>query len=297
MVYANNMKNIRIVILVLICIFSLIFFLDSKQVFGQAEGPGQGASDPGQDGDGGCGNAAHGGRDARENNFDVNSSGGGSWSCSGNENLICTQTDFGFFTDVTSGGGGGGGGGGGTTLTCPAGYELQNGWCQLVSCPAGYIFSGGACVISSCPSGYTFQDGECVRQCVAQYFCVGNQLMHRSQQCTDSVAQTCPYGCINGGCIAQPPPPEGNIRAVPSLVRSGNTTQVIWSAVNVSSCTVVGTNGNSWAGTSSGSAGQVSSSITEQTKFTLMCNALTGGTPPNFERQATVNVIPAWQEQ
>ncbi|HEY4519876.1 MAG TPA: hypothetical protein VJH33_02460, partial [Candidatus Paceibacterota bacterium] len=188
-------------------------------------------------------------------------------------------------------------GGGGNTLSCPAGYELQNGWCQLVSCPAGYVFSGGACVVNNCPAGYAFQSGECVRQCIAQYFCIGDQLMRRSAQCTDSVAQTCPFGCRNGGCRGQPPPPEGSIRAVPALVKSGNTTQVIWSAVNVSSCTVVGTNGNSWAGTSSGAAGQVSAPITEQTKFTLACIAPTGVTPQTFERETTVNVIPAWQEQ
>ncbi len=78
-----------------------------------------------------------------------------------------------------------------------------------------------------------------------------------------------------------PPPPPGailNIRARPSLVHSGDTTQVNWSAQNVTACTVTGDNGDSWSGTFSPLGGKTSRPITGETTYTLSCTDLHGAT-------------------
>jgi len=75
-----------------------------------------------------------------------------------------------------------------------------------------------------------------------------------------------------------PPPPDAvlELRAIPSLVRRGNTTQIHWSAQNVQSCTVAGDNGDSWSGTASPVGGRTSRPITGETKYTLSCVDLEG---------------------
>lgn len=83
------------------------------------------------------------------------------------------------------------------------------------------------------------------------------------------------------------------IRAVPSLVRSGVTTQVHWSATNVTSCTVVGTNGDTWSGVESAVGGETSKPITHQVMYTLSCRDESSQV---FTKQAYVNVLPTWKE-
>jgi hypothetical protein len=91
-----------------------------------------------------------------------------------------------------------------------------------------------------------------------------------------------------------PPAPDLQLRAIPSLVRSGTATRVSWSATNVESCTVAGTNGDSWTGAASPIGGQQSSPILGETVYTLTCLALDGATQ---NKQATVRVIPTWRER
>ena len=84
-----------------------------------------------------------------------------------------------------------------------------------------------------------------------------------------------------------------DLRVIPSLVRSGNTTKVNWSAQNVESCTVRGDNGDSWTGISSPLGGKTSKPITAETAYTLSCLDLDGTTQT---RQATVRILPSWEE-
>lgn len=86
--------------------------------------------------------------------------------------------------------------------------------------------------------------------------------------------------------------PDLTLRAIPSLVRAGQQTRVSWSAQNVSSCVVTGTNGDSWETRSSRVGGEESSVIRRQVIYTLTC--LTGS--QTLRKSATVNVIPVFQE-
>src|SRR6202044_2956417 len=96
---------------------------------------------------------------------------------------------------------------------CPVGYTENNGQCVFSSCPIGYAQQGSQCVLEGCPNGYFLQGQYCV--------------------------------------LLSSLPPAGDIGAVPALVQSGNSTQISWSAFNVSSCSISGTNGDAWSCTGS----------------------------------------------
>lgn len=83
----------------------------------------------------------------------------------------------------------------------------------------------------------------------------------------------------------------GQVTAKPSLVRSGNTTTVTWSATGVNTCTLTSNGGDSWTGLS---GTQVSSPIRQQTTFTLRC-PLDGGT--DLTASSQVDVAPNYTEQ
>lgn len=88
--------------------------------------------------------------------------------------------------------------------------------------------------------------------------------------------------------------PDLSLRAIPSLVQRGGTSRIHWSATNVSSCTVSGTNGDSWSGRESPIGGETSSPIMQRVDYTLRCLDSSGAA---FLRQASVNILPAWLEQ
>ena len=98
---------------------------------------------------------------------------------------------------------------------------------------------------------------------------------------------------------SQAPPPTSqdailNIRVIPSLVRSGNTTKVNWSASNVSSCNVSAPNGDTWTGLQSILGGNISKPVTAETTYTLSCITPDGTT---LTQTATVRTIPSWRER
>jgi hypothetical protein len=84
-----------------------------------------------------------------------------------------------------------------------------------------------------------------------------------------------------------------SLRALPSLVRSGDTTKVHWSSQNMSTCSVSGSNGDSWSGLNSPVNGETSGTISSLTTYTLTCRA--GGN--TFTKTANVNVLPSWVEK
>lgn len=129
--------------------------------------------------------------------------------------------------------------------------------------------------------------------CSVQNFCVGASVYRQNADCTNTLVQTCTYGCSNGVCLGAPSP-TAFIRLRPSLVRSGEATTVEWSASQVSSCTVTEDNpaiSDSWSG-SSGS--QTSSGITSRTTYTLSCTGLDAS---SISRTAEVNISPVPDEQ
>ena len=186
--------------------------------------------------------------------------------------------------------------GGVCTNLCPAGYLYQNGSCIYGSCPAGYIQQGSACIFSGCPSGYILQGGQCVvqtgpAQCTALPYCSGAQLL---DGCTDALIRTCDWGCNQGTCNPVPSP-AATLSAVPLLVHQGLTSVISWTSTNAASCSVTGSNGDSWTGLSS--AGTTSGAINGQTAFTLHCVGYAGANPPAVDKSVNVGLIPEFIEQ
>ncbi len=126
--------------------------------------------------------------------------------------------------------------------------------------------------------------------CSVYNFCRGSDVYQRTASCTDQFVRSCAFGCANGVCLGAPAP-TGFLRAQPSLVRQGDTTTVEWGATQVSSCTVTGTNGDSWSGKS---GTQTSRDITSRTTYTLSCIGLDESV---LEMTAVVNVTPIFDEQ
>lgn len=159
---------------------------------------------------------------------------------------------------------------------CATGYTLQNGRCVFTSCPSGYTlqsnFQGRQCVRTSCPSGFTLQGNNCIPPPSPAFVPFSGTSLSGSFTAT------------------------GHLQVRPSLIRNGDTTQVYWNVANVSNCTVTGTNGDSWGGSSSPSSGQTSSVISARTVYTLACNALLGASPSTISESATVTVVPVFQE-
>lgn len=105
----------------------------------------------------------------------------------------------------------------------------------------------------------------------------------------------------NGLCTAPPPPvfgtnldgSDGTLATKPSLVRKRDTVKVIWTVEDATSCTVTGTNGDSWTATASPAGGYTSSQILQKTTYTIHCVG-SGGT---LDASASVTIIPEFQER
>lgn len=166
-----------------------------------------------------------------------------------------------------------------------------------VTCDATITVAGSPQPPPQCPPNWVSANGQCQPpqqqpQCTAQYFCSGNDQYFRNAQCGESLIQACAWGCSGGGCLP-PPPPQGNITASPSVVRSGNASTISWTTQNAESCTVTEDNpdiSDAWGGPN---GSQASSGLAQQTVYTLTCIGLDGST---FTDTAKVNIIPVWEE-
>ena len=85
------------------------------------------------------------------------------------------------------------------------------------------------------------------------------------------------------------PPAELNLEVSDTLVRSGGVTTITWSATEVASCTMTGPNGFNFT-TTSGS--QPTGAITEQSTYTLTCQADAGEESVSI----IVNILPVFEE-
>jgi hypothetical protein len=77
-------------------------------------------------------------------------------------------------------------------------------------------------------------------------------------------------------------------------VHPGDVVKVSWSATHVSSCTVTGSNKDTWDTLTSIPGGNDTSPIREATTFLLRCLDTHGTT---LAKSVTVNILPNWQEQ
>lgn len=92
-----------------------------------------------------------------------------------------------------------------------------------------------------------------------------------------------------------------SIRAVPSIVRAGETSNITWTSDHVKSCTVVGTNGDSWPLTPQDgpkpaalTGSETTSPLQTQTTYTLTCLTALGTA---LVDKAVVNILPVFEEQ
>lgn len=168
-------------------------------------------------------------------------------------------------------------------FTAQAGHSYT-GWVHAADAGGGY---------TAAPS-VSFSCGACT----PSYQCVGNTLHDNNGCAADNV---CTYGCSANACNVVAPA-SIDFRVVPLLVQSGTATQVIWENPQyLTSCTVTGSNGNTWSSLTSAAAtctkgsqsGCMSTPITQQTNFTIVCNKTSGGT---ITQSATVNIIPFFCE-
>jgi hypothetical protein len=176
---------------------------------------------------------------------------------------------------------------------CNEGEVLRGRVC-VSQCPVGYAFQNGSCIFNACPSGYVKDAAnKCVRStaCTTPPRCEANDLV---DSCSGETIRVCDWGCAAGACKAIPAP-SATLKAVPLLVHSGKTSSISWSAFNVTSCTVRGTNGDSWTGISS--TGKTTSLILGQTIYTLHCVGYAGANPSTIDKSITVNLIPSFNEQ
>ncbi len=102
----------------------------------------------------------------------------------------------------------------------------------------------------------------------------------------------------SGSCSASRPgdnlcAPDATIslKASPLLVKGGNTSSITWTSTNATSCTVTGTNGDSWSGTS---GTHVTTAIVAQTTYTLTCASV--NTKAVTPATAKIDLAPAFHE-
>jgi hypothetical protein len=187
----------------------------------------------------------------------------------------------------------------GNVTQCPLGCSATTNACN--TCPSGTVYDpvSSSCA-SSCRSGYHAVHGICVLDatCTDYYYCSGNNLVHQyldntTSQCTTSSASCGNLQCTNGACTRPQNPQILSWRVRPTLVRTGTQVSVSWSSAHVSSCTVTGSNGDSWTGLTSS---QQSAPITAQTIFTLNCLGLPGAALSSISTSTTVNLVPSFQQ-
>jgi hypothetical protein len=184
----------------------------------------------------------------------------------------------------------------GVQTTIPSGYIAANGLCFLQStgCPEGYILEGNQCVIDpaqSCSPGYTRVNGTCEpTTCSASYICSGSNLYHQDATCSATFVHTCTYGCATNACLF-----GGDVRATPLIVRQGETATIAWRlireatgpTVEPTSCSVVGTNGDTWSGAN---GSHETSALSAKTTYTFSCD---GRALDNV----IIHILPSWRER
>jgi hypothetical protein len=136
--------------------------------------------------------------------------------------------------------------------------------------------SGNNIIAASSTDAYCNHTQTTVTSCVSPAFC-------------QSGANSCSYPAIS---INSSGNFTGDLQVIPNILSSGETTKVYWNVANAQSCTVTGTNGDSWTGAS---GAQTTKAITGPTIYTLQCTAYSPN--PNLSETQSVSVTPKFLEQ
>jgi hypothetical protein len=137
--------------------------------------------------------------------------------------------------------------------------------------------------------------------CTPSYSCSGQTIQYTNNICQVSTVTTCvaPAFCSAGSSSCLYPPPSfiqsgaqtGHLTALPSLLPKGTPTTLYWNVGNVSTCSLTGSDGESWTGTS---GTHTTTPVSQQTVFTLSCAGLDSST---VNESITVNNVPVFQER
>jgi hypothetical protein len=210
------------------------------------------------------------------------------------------------------------------TRTCTNGtlsgsyqYQTCNSDCTFNSSPVAHGASvtayqsavapeGQACSsisqVRSCSNGTlsgSYANAACTASCTPSWSCTGaggNTITQTNADCTTTTVATCdaPQFCSPGSATCLYNAITGDITASPRLVGSGKTTQISWSSENAASCTVTGSNGDTWDGLN---GSETSSPITQVTTYTIQCDdADPDTTEDDFSHAVTVVRVPSWLE-
>ena len=198
-----------------------------------------------------------------------------------------------------------------------------NGWLKVINGGGaqsggwdGFIRLNGVTLVAGTFAGYAWGDinvdwldfsraTTAWGTCTPTYSCSGLNIIYTDTTCVQSTTATCiaPAFCSAGSSVCNSPAPtavgsstnstiSGHLQAQPSIVAKGKTTKMYWNFSNVSSCSVTGTNGDSWSGTSGG--GIVTGAVNAKTTYTMDCTALNS---THVIETTSVNILPTFQEK
>lgn len=132
--------------------------------------------------------------------------------------------------------------------------------------------------------------------CATAYSCSGQTIQYTDAGCATSTVTTCvsPAYCSAGSAVCLIPTASGSISTSPVFILSGDPATVSWNTTGTASCSVVGTNGDTWSGVS---GSETSSPITQFTTFTLSCDDGDADfVQDDFVDSTSVLNIPMWFE-
>ncbi len=168
-----------------------------------------------------------------------------------------------------------------------------------VGSPCSSLAQSRTCTDGDLSGSASYQYTACT--CAPLYSCSGNDITYTDASCHTETILSCtaPYFCSPGSSSCVSPDPvfnagsgrTGHLQVQPQLIPKGLTTTVYWNVANVQSCTVTGSNGDSWSGLSGANA---SAAISAQVLYTLSCVPLEGASFSSEIQQ--VNVVPVFQE-
>ncbi len=201
-----------------------------------------------------------------------------------------------------------------SSTSCPGGCNAQTGQCN--SCTPNYTCSGNSSVYTnaqcqktttSCPGNgsCSAQTGQCI--CTPGYVCLdANTSAYVNNQCGQSQITRCQLGCNaqTGQCNPQQIGPLQNsclsagtqwpVCTANARVDAGNTETLYWHTAlqNKITCSLVGTNGDSW------SPSTANGSVTTSALFTANNNPVTytmhcsDGVGYHFDATVLITAVP-----
>lgn len=150
------------------------------------------------------------------------------------------------------------------------------------------------------------------RTCTPHDVCSGNDVMHVNADCSQALVRSCvaPLFCSPGSSVCMPgnvhtavfsdtsgASLDGSLVARPTLVQHGASARLFWNVTDAVSCAISDGSAVLSSAFTSGTAGFVTPPLVTTTVYTLHCVGAHGSVPAQIDQSATVNIIPAFQEQ